>query len=81
MDSILNTCIMPKIITSPSQCAYRSKVGDIYFCEHPSLIHRYCTWINDFPDGCPLPNGITTSVCKQYNTLYTKIHKHKEPKK
>ena len=80
---------MSKIITSPSQCAYRSRVGDIYFCEHPSLTNRYCTWTNDFPDMCPLPNGITTkesianvaSICKEYNILYTKIHKHKEPRK
>ena len=89
MDSILNICIMPKIITSPSQCAYRSRVGDIYFCEHPSLINRYCNWTSFFPDSCPLPNGITTkeaiantaAMCSQYNTLYNRVHKHKEPRK
>ena len=80
---------MSKIIKLPSQCAYNIIVGAVHFCEHPSLINRYCTWTNDFPDMCPLPNGITTkesianvaSVCAQYNTLYNRIHKHKEPRK
>jgi hypothetical protein len=53
---------MNKIITKPSQCADRVFIGGKYFCNNPKTVLRYCTWINEFPDGCPLPSGYVEPI-------------------
>ena len=48
---------MAKLIITPKECAYRVLTGPKYYCEHPSMTNRYCTWTNSFPSNCPLPDG------------------------
>lgn len=48
---------MEKKITKPSECPYRDCISAKYFCDHPSMKLRYCTWIDkigQFPYGCPI---------------------------
>jgi hypothetical protein len=47
-----------KIITGPLDCAYNRMTGDIHYCNHPSMTIRYCTWVDEFPDSCPLQDGV-----------------------
>ena len=78
MDSVLNTSIMSKIIQSHIECGHRigsycyynrSLEEDVNICEPKGILN--------FPDNCPLEEGIPI----EQGTLYTKVHKHKEPKK
>jgi hypothetical protein len=41
-------------ITKPSECPHRDCISGKYFCDHTSMKLCYCTWIDKFPDGCPL---------------------------
>jgi len=44
---------MPKEM-KPSECPYRNIYGQSYYCEHPKMVSRYCTWTNDPIDYCPM---------------------------
>jgi hypothetical protein len=46
---------MFKVIASTHECAYREQVSGKYFCNHPTMTLRYCTWLSEFPHDCPLP--------------------------
>ena len=43
-----------KIVIQPSKCPFRSNVMGTYFCNHPSMSLRYCSWTDDTPDNCPM---------------------------
>lgn len=45
---------MTKKVILNHECPYRSKVAETYYCEHPSLKIRYCSWVHGAATNCPI---------------------------
>jgi hypothetical protein len=54
-----------RIITSTKECAYRTIVGSLIYCKHPTVrTIEYCT-VSRFPNACSL-NEVPRAT--QYST-------------
>jgi hypothetical protein len=42
------------VVIKPFDCSYRENVSGKYYCGHPSKSIRYCSWVNEPPDDCPM---------------------------
>lgn len=50
------------IVIKPNDCPFREMVGGNYYCEHPSMTQRYCTWTNYTPANCPMTKKDLRSI-------------------
>ena len=68
------TKMSKKIVIKSDECPFRSNVSGNFYCEHPSMIQRYCTWTGNPPPTCP----VTTEELRKLKLLRIKNNAEKD---
>jgi len=51
-----------KILIRPEECPFRSMISGNFYCEHPSMTQRYCTWTGKPPSTCPMTKEMLRKI-------------------